>query len=139
MNQNEDDSFLWLNYAKEDLQAALILIENENTSCRNAAYLLQQAAEKAIKACYIFENKRFEKTHNLDALRNNLSGNWEWKSLFRDLSALTALNIESRYPGDWDEISMNEAKDLYKISFEIVQKINDEIYNRLGTSKNKRK
>ena len=40
----------WLRYAREDLDTALALVGSETAPPRHAAWLAQQAAEKAIKA-----------------------------------------------------------------------------------------
>jgi HEPN domain-containing protein len=60
----------WLRYAREDLLAAEVFVEQE--MARQACFHAQQAAEKAIKTALVFLQIEFPYRHDLDLLRNLL-------------------------------------------------------------------
>lgn len=100
----------WLVYAGDDLAAAEVLAGDPHVSPRQACWLAQQAAEKALKAALCFLRIDFGKTHNLDLLRNLLPQGWSVKEKHPDLAELTAWAIEGRYPGDWPEATPEDAR-----------------------------
>ncbi|MEW6400091.1 MAG: HEPN domain-containing protein [Bacillota bacterium] len=55
----------WLTYAQEDLTAARRLAHDEDVAPRQACWLAQQAAEKALKAALCSAQVDFPRTHNL--------------------------------------------------------------------------
>jgi HEPN domain-containing protein len=93
----------WIRYAEEDLSAAEVLLAPANRIARQACWLAQQAAEKALKAGLVFGQIPFPFRHDLDALRNLLPGDWETRRQNPDLAELTEWAVEARYPGDWQE------------------------------------
>jgi HEPN domain-containing protein len=99
----------WRQYAQEDLDAAAQMARGEFGSPRLACMLAQQAAEKAIKAVLVREQISFPKTHDLDRLRNLLPSAARAPIAALDLSALSEWAVESRYPGDWPEVSTADA------------------------------
>ncbi|NLC67851.1 MAG: HEPN domain-containing protein [Clostridiaceae bacterium] len=60
------------------------------------------------------------KTHDLDALHEKLPG--KEKAIFEslDLTWLTEWSVESRYPGDWPEALVEDAKKAVKIATEVL-------------------
>ena len=100
----------WLQYAQEDLETAVVLLKRDDIVPRHVCWLAQQGAEKAIKAALIFVAIDFPRQHDLDALRNRLPADWLIKQQFPDLAELTEWAVESRYPGEWPEAMMNDAK-----------------------------
>lgn len=77
----------WLDYAREDLQAAEALVTLNIP--RQVSFHAQQAAEKAIKAVFVFLQVDFPYTHDLDRLRTILPGGWKIKEHPPDLAVLT--------------------------------------------------
>lgn len=73
MKLNKEDALGWLEYAEEDLRSAISFVSGDGISYRNACYLSQQASEKAIKACYVLTNQTYDRSHNLNSLRNKLN------------------------------------------------------------------
>ena len=103
------DALRWLRFSDEDLDAALQLIRGTPPAPRQACWLCQQAAEKALKAALVLEDIDFLYTHDLDALRNLLPKGWTVRDTHNDLSELTEWAVESRYPGDWLEPTYADA------------------------------
>jgi HEPN domain-containing protein len=58
----------WLLTASRDLAAARLLADGERAILEVAAYLCQQAAEKAVKAFLVFLDQDPQKTHDVDLL-----------------------------------------------------------------------
>ncbi len=99
----------WLRYAEDDLRAAEILLE-QGSIPRTSCFHAQQAAEKAIKAVFVFLQVDFPFTHNLDRLRDLLPDGWTLKEDFPDLARLSAWAVEPRYPGAVIEASRQDAE-----------------------------
>lgn len=99
---NEDEVskevWLWLQFAEEDLTTAELLLGHPETAPRQAGFLAQQAAEKALKAIFIFLQVQYPFTHNLDELRERLPAGWRVKEEHPDLKGLSAWAVEPRYP-----------------------------------------
>lgn len=95
----------WLRYAEDDLQTAEILSEQGGVP-RATCFHAQQAAEKSIKATFVFLQVDFPFTHNLNHLRDLLPKGWAVKEDFPALSSLSAWAAESRYPGDLIEATL---------------------------------
>lgn len=123
-----DEARRWLRYATEDLHAAEHLVGNE--LARHACWLAQQAAEKAFKGALILEEVDFPFSHDLDALRNLLPGNWPVHRLCGDLARLTQWTTEARYPGEWEEATMLDAERAVAQARDVCSAIAAEIERR---------
>jgi HEPN domain-containing protein len=91
----------WVGKAEADLITAERELRAEQTPNYDAAaFHAQQCAEKYLKARLIEGEISFPKTHDLGALlRLVLPLEPAWASLRDELSALTDLAVEVRYPG----------------------------------------
>ena len=103
------DALLWLRYSMEDLNVARVLLANSPLVPRHVCWLSQQSAEKALKAALVLEGVAFPFTHDLDALRNRLPESWLVRTTHSDLAELTQWAVETRYPGDWPEVTGKDA------------------------------
>jgi len=99
----------WMRYAREELALAKVLASDADSPARLVCWHSQQAAEKALKAALIINGIGFPRTHNLVALRALLPSALAEKIDIAELAELTQWGTESRYPGDWDEPSDEEA------------------------------
>ena len=100
----------WLRYAREDLTSAEAMIGQPDFVPRQACWLAQQAAEKAIKAVLVFLQVHFPKSHDLDGLRNIIPEGWQLKKSHPDLADLSEWAVEARYPGDWPDAVEADAR-----------------------------
>lgn len=110
----------WLRYAEDDLQVAEILLDQcsvPRTSCFHA----QQAAEKSIKAIFVFLQVDFPFTHDLNRLRDLLPAGWTVKEAFPELGELSTWAVEPRYPGDVIEASLRDAEQAVHQAREIYE------------------
>lgn len=88
----------WISFAHRDLDAARALGKlpnQEATSCFHA----QQAAEKALKACFAAEGLTPPKTHDLDVLRETSRFRNKLAQVTEACAVLTMYSVDSRYPG----------------------------------------
>jgi HEPN domain-containing protein len=99
----------WLLKAQRDLAVAHKLSGDDDPYLDSAIYHCQQAAEKAIKAYLVFQDQRFEKTHDLELL-TGLAQPYEagFSSLLKPAVLLTPYASEFRYPGDFIDPSREE-------------------------------
>ena len=104
-----DDALRWLRYATEDLDVARVLLATVPPPSRHVCWLSQQSAEKSLKAALVLEGIEFPFTHDLDALRNRLPEGWPVRTAHPDLAELTQWAVETRYPGDWIEMTVEDA------------------------------
>ena len=107
---NRQLALRWFEYAKNDLQAALVILSRDDVAPRTACFLAQQSAEKALKAILVLKGLNVIRTHDLDALLEKLSDKESARFKSIDLTWLTEWSIESRYPGDWPEASCEDGK-----------------------------
>ena len=103
------DALRWLRYSTEDLDVARVLLASSPLVPRHVCWLAQQSAEKALKAALVLEGVEFPFTHDLDALRNRLPETWLVHTTHSDLAELTQWAVETRYPGDWPEVTPEDA------------------------------
>ena len=103
------DALRWLRYSTEDLDVARLLLASSPLVPRHVCWLTQQSAEKALKAALVLEGVAFPFTHDLDALRNRLPEGWLVRTIHSDLAELTQWAVETRYPGDWPEVTEEDA------------------------------
>ncbi len=119
-SQNRQLALRWLEYAKNDLQAATVILSRDDVAPRTACFLSQQSAEKSIKAIMVLKGMQVIKTHDLDNLLEKMPT--EDYSSFEDLDLtwLTEWSVESRYPGDWPEATSEDAKRAIEIATGVV-------------------
>lgn len=112
---NEDvsrkDVLSWVQKAENDLKNAehTLLLKDEcptDTVCYDA----QQCAEKYLKALLAYSGVDFPKTHSIAELVAILPGNAEITVSALQQETLTDYANSSRYPGDYEVISLGEAK-----------------------------
>ncbi len=99
----------WLRYAFEDLQEAESGLKRDDSIPRHVCWLAQQAAEKSLKAVFVYIQTDFPETHDLDALRNILPLGWSVREKCPDLVKLTVWSGETPDTGDWSEASADDA------------------------------
>ncbi len=99
----------WLRYAEDDLRTAETLLEQSDIVPRISCFHAQQAAEKSVKAIFVFLQVDFPFTHDLNRLRDLLPEGWDVKENFPNLTGLSAWAVEPRYPADVIEATREDA------------------------------
>ena len=100
----------WLRYAGEDLETAEEMMRSPTRRPRIICWLSQQAAEKAIKAALFYVNIEPPRTHSLNRLCLLLPEGWYLKDHAVDLTQMTEWAVETRYPGEWPEVTEEDAE-----------------------------
>ena len=126
---NIDNARSWLRYAEGDLDSASKLSAGAGAP-RHVCWLSQQATEKALKAAFVLEGKNFPYIHDLDRLRDSLPMGWTVKETHPDLARLTECVIESRYPGDWPELTDADASYALSVARSVCDSVGAEFRRR---------
>jgi len=121
----------WRQYMLEDMDQAQRLIEQEEFTPRHAAWLAQQAAEKALKAVLVCQQIEFPFTHNLNALHNRIPKGWHVENVEVDLARLTEYAVDARYPGNWPDISQADAQAAVRDAQQIIEAVEVDLTARL--------
>lgn len=101
----------WLQYGDEDLSLAKhALTLKSSVPYRLIAYHAQQCAEKHLKAFLVFRREDFPFTHNLARLVEIAEGLREWPERLRDAEELSPYAVTTRYPGEDEPVSEEEAQ-----------------------------
>jgi HEPN domain-containing protein len=93
----KDETKQWLNYADENLQSSKILLDSHlyNPSLQNS----QQSIEKNIKAYFIENGLKLQKTHNILSLNEILKKNEIFLNITDDeIDLIDTIYLSSKYP-----------------------------------------
>lgn len=101
----------WIEKADGDLNACRRLLAGGPEYAEGVAFHAQQAAEKSLKAVLVWHQVEFPKTHDIARLLE-LLGTCEpdLAAALADASHLTPYGVEYRYPGDYPEVSSEDAE-----------------------------
>ena len=91
-----------------------------------AAFHLQQAAEKTLKAYLASHSVRFAKVHDLSrliALASTTDVSFDHLDVAAE--ALAPFSVEIRYPGDWDELTKDEYSQTKAAAEQIIEFVAD--------------
>ncbi len=108
-----EDVIEWLKKAEEELETALVNYKNERFEA--AAFFAHQAAEKALKALYIFNYRRLWKIHDLQLLAEKVKAP---KTVITKCAKLNPHYIATRYPSGIsysDKIALRAIEDAEKV------------------------
>ena len=98
----------WLARARGDLALAIAPLP-DGGFYEDLCFHAQQAAEKALKAVYVYNNLKFRYVHDLDELISGLRANGiEPSQNVISAVELTAYAFEARYPGFSEPVTENE-------------------------------
>ena len=102
----------WVEKADEDLEFALLNLQEGKPFIAQICFHFQQAAEKYLKAYIVAKDLEFRKTHDLTMLLNIcISKNSAFETLNEDCEYLNTFYVESRYPVHWPtDFSREEAE-----------------------------
>jgi HEPN domain-containing protein len=107
----------WVKKARQDLGVAKLLLQEEGNFLSAVGFHCQQASEKYLKAFLTWHQVYFPKTHNIDELLDLAAGvNYRLAESLRSAAILTRYGVETRYPGDMPELSLEQAKEAVKLA-----------------------
>jgi len=100
----------WLEFADEDLKLARHgLTLTGEVPYRLIAYHAQQCVEKVLKAFLVFHGIDFPYTHNISRLMELCADQGDWVKEVQEADELTPFAITTRYPGEDEKVSREEA------------------------------
>lgn len=97
----------WLTKAAQDAAAGQQLVDANNPA--PACFHFQQAAEKLLKALLVHAKQPVPKIHDLVALATLVQPYADMAHVRNELELLDRYYIETRYPGDFPDISAAES------------------------------
>ena len=121
MNESNDYN-LWVEFAKNDLLVAKELDFEKHFVYRAVLVHSQQAIEKYLKAFLLSKNETVTRTHDLLILCKKCENNDKTFELFEDdLTWISVHYLQSRYPDNFEDIDLEDAKRALDIAtkFEI--------------------
>ena len=127
MSERRDstDPARWMGLATGDLEAARTLAARGLFP--QAAYLAQQAAEKALKALVLASGSTPARTHDLFALRRVIPADRRARLDEIDLKPLNEWGVAERYPSDSPEVPPSVAQSCVADAEAVVEAVAAEL------------
>jgi len=120
----------WIEKAESDLKAALLALKaREDCPTDAVAFHAQQCAEKYLKSYLVFKGIDFPKVHDIEELIARVR-DVELSLSLEDCRALTIYATTTRYPGDYEPISLTEARHAVSLA----RKVRDAVRKKLPKS-----
>jgi len=114
----------WLEKADHDLRNARhTLTLEENCPYDTVCFHAQQCVEKSLKALLTFCAIDFPKIHDLTELLVLIPKSSRFGIDPSELAILNPYAVEARYPGDWDDVSREEAQQAVEVAGRICREI----------------
>ncbi|OGQ51947.1 MAG: hypothetical protein A3J24_01885 [Deltaproteobacteria bacterium RIFCSPLOWO2_02_FULL_53_8] len=110
----------WMHKAKRDIGMVELALENRPDYTDAICFHCQQAVEKYLKAYLVWLDVEFERKHNLGYLLDLINEKDPVPDeLYETLERLEDYAVAVRYPDDWAEITLDEAKEAYKTTLRV--------------------
>ncbi len=107
----------WIYRAEGDLKNAThVLMLRRQCPTETVAFHAQQCVEKYIKAALTFYEIEFPKVHDIEKLVRLLPPDALAVFPVTEQRTLTSYAVTARYPGDFDPISLDEARQSVRIA-----------------------
>ena len=107
----------WVQKAENDLSNAVQTLKMGNDCPTDTVcFHVQQCVEKYLKALLIYEDKVVIHTHHINTLMVLLPHSIRPELTPKEQAILTNYAVTTRYPGDYDLISLTEARRAVRIA-----------------------
>jgi len=111
----------WLQRARSDLALGRAALNVPDVFPEDACFHAQQCAEKALKALLIQRGIEFPRTHVLETLLDLLTAAGVGVPPQVDEAfVLTQYAVETRYPGEWEPVSQEEARQALDMAADVL-------------------
>jgi len=102
----------WMTHAESDLRLGRIGADDPSVLREQVCFHAQQAAEKALKAVLLSMQIEFPYTHDIKGLlRIAETSGVLIPPAIQQATLLTPYAVETRYPGDWMDITESEMQE----------------------------
>ena len=116
----------WIERAKSSLELAQTKVIH-HIYYEDLCYQSQQAAEKALKGLLIFYGIEPEFTHNIEILLKEIKKFTDIPENIKDAVLLTNYAVQTRYPGEYDEVTKEEYEKSIKIAKDCLNWVENKI------------
>jgi HEPN domain-containing protein len=116
----------WIERAKSSLELAQAKII-QYIYYEDLCYQSQQTAEKSLKGLLIYYGIEPEFTHNIEVLLNEIKKFTEIPDNIKEAALLTNYAVQTRYPGEYDEITKEEYEASIKIAKDCLNRTENKI------------
>lgn len=105
----------WLARADEDIKTIELLLKEDDAHTNPICFHAQQAGEKYLKGFLAYHDLHVRKIHDLEILVKDSEGvDKSFAELISQAKILNQFYTESRYPDDYVNFSLQDAKDGYE-------------------------
>jgi len=122
----------WIERAKGSLELAQAKIIR-HICYEDLCYQSQQAAEKALKGLLIYYGIEPEFTHNIEILLKEIKKFTDIPENIKETVQLTNYAVQTRYPGEYEEITKEEYKRSVKTAKDCLNWIESKIKDKKKT------
>jgi HEPN domain-containing protein len=107
----------WVAKAEGDLKAAVYMLEmDDECPADSVGFHAQQCVEKYLKAFLVLKEIDFPKTHDIEKILALLPGDVRLPVSVEEQRTLTSYATLTRYPGDYEPVTLSEAKRAVRIA-----------------------
>ena len=121
----------WVEKAEHDLTTASYTLRlRANCPTDTVCFHAQQCVEKYLKALLVLNDVEFGRTHHISALLSLLPPSIRPQMTPEEQERFTEYAVTTRYPGDYDPITREEAKQAVQIA----RRVRNQVRRRLPTA-----
>lgn len=113
----------WMAKANNDLRSASYLLKMKDCPTDTVCFHAQQCVEKALKALLVMQGSDFRKTHDLSELVTLLPPRFHELLSNEEQDKLTEYATITRYPGNYEPISLTEGRQAIKTARRVYREI----------------
>jgi HEPN domain-containing protein len=113
----------WLAKADNDLRSAGYLLKMEDCPTDAVCFHAQQCVEKCLKALLVTQGMEVKKTHDLTKIMVLLPSRLRPSLDDQEQDRLTEYATVTRYPGDYEPISLTEARKAVAVARRIRREV----------------
>jgi HEPN domain-containing protein len=107
----------WVEKAESDFTSAVHLLGlKQNCPTDSVCFHVQQCIEKYLKASLVLHGIDFGRTHHIGALMELLPEDSRPEMSVEEQERLTDYAVTTRYPGDYDPITLTEARKAVQLA-----------------------
>jgi HEPN domain-containing protein len=121
----------WVEKAEHDLMTASYTLRlRANCPTDTVCFHAQQCVEKYLKALLVLNDVEFGRTHHISALLTLLPPSIHPEMTPEEQERFTEYAVTTRYPGDYDPITREEAKQAVQVA----RRVRNQVRRRLPTA-----
>ncbi|MCJ7569683.1 MAG: HEPN domain-containing protein [Anaerolineales bacterium] len=114
----------WIAKAENDLKAAAYMLEmDDECPADTVGFHAQQCVEKYLKAFLVLKNIDFPKTHDIGNILTLFPDDVRMSLSMEEQRTLTNYATVTRYPGDYEPVTLSEAKRAVRIARRVRRQI----------------